>query len=138
MAHEITSEWESGMQFSSKINDHSLTMDAEAQFGGNDAGPRPKPLLLASLAGCTGMDVVSLLKKMRVEVDSFDIKVQGELTDEHPKYYHKIHVTYSFTGVDIDHSKVEKAVILSQEKYCGVSAVYKEVLEITSEIRIKE
>jgi putative redox protein len=134
MTHEISSEWKNGMQFETQVNEHSLTIDAEAQFGGVDAGPRPKPLLLVSLAGCTGMDVVSLLKKMRVDVTEFTINVTGVLTEEHPKYYHKIHVVYNFSGTDIDQSKVEKAVALSQEKYCGVSAMLSKAADLTYEI----
>jgi putative redox protein len=138
MIHKITSEWKNGMQFMGNIDNHTLTMDAEAQFGGTDAGPRPKALLLVSLAGCTGMDVVALLKKMRVDADGFTITVQGELTEEHPKYYHKIHVSYSFSGAGLDRSKVEKAVKLSQEKYCGVSAMLSKAADLTYEIKYND
>ena len=81
------------------------------------------------------MDVVSLLKKMRVDFEDFKIQVSGELTDEHPKYYHKIHLTYQFQGKDINASKVEKAVNLSQDKYCGVSHMLKQAAEITWDIK---
>jgi putative redox protein len=80
------------------------------------------------------MDVVSLLEKMRVEIEDFKIVVTGELTDEHPKYYHKIHITYQFKGKDIHRGKVEKAVNLSQDKYCGVSYMLKQAAEITYNI----
>ena len=82
------------------------------------------------------MDVVSILKKMRVEVDGFDVIVEGELSDEHPKYYCTMHVIYKFRGNDLPMDKLEKAVALSQERYCGVSALYRKTIEITSEIRI--
>jgi putative redox protein len=134
MKHEITSTWKSEMHFSSEVNGHQVEMDAGDLVGVNNHGPRPKPLLLASLAGCTGMDIVSLLKKMRVEADNFQIRVEGELTEDHPKYYHKIHVTYIFKGTNLDQQKIKKAVDLSQEKYCGVSAMLRKAAEITYEI----
>jgi putative redox protein len=124
------------MSFSSVIQDHEITIDSHPKFGGEGKGPRPKPLLLFSLAGCTGMDVVSLLKKMRVDYDEFKIKVAAELTEEHPKYYNKIHITYFFKGNSIDKSKVEKAINLSQDKYCGVSFMLKKASEITYDIHI--
>ena len=124
------------MTFETTIGDHTIILDADPKVGGNNKGPRPKPLLLASLAGCTGMDVVSLLGKMRVEFKDLEVKVNGELTSEHPRYYHKIHITYILKGVDLDHSKIEKAVTLSQEKYCGVSAMLEKAATITYEIQL--
>lgn len=126
------------MTFESKVGDYTIIMDAAPKVGGNNQGSRPKPLLLTSLAGCTGMDVVSLLKKMRVDFKDFQVDVQGELTEEHPKYYHKIHIIYILKGTGIDRSKVEKAVQLSQDKYCGVSAMLRKSAEITFEIMIEE
>jgi putative redox protein len=108
-----------------------VSVDSHVKFGGQGKGPRPKPLLLFSLAGCTGMDVVSLLKKMRVDFTDFKIKVSAELTEDHPKYYHKIHLTYLFSGEDLDAGKIEKAVNLSQDKYCGVSYMLSKTAEIT-------
>jgi putative redox protein len=134
MKNELIANWVSGMSFEADVNDHKIVIDAAESVGGEGKGPRPKPLLLYSLAGCTGMDVVSLLKKMRVEFDDFKIKVTGELTDDHPKYYHKIHIEYQLKGKNIDKSKVEKAVGLSQDKYCGVSHMLKLAAEITFEI----
>ena len=94
MKEEIIARWADGMSFDSTIDEVEVTVDSHVKFGGQGKGPRPKPLLLFSLAGCTGMDVVSLLNKMRVEFTDFKIKVTADLTDEHPKYYHKIHLTY--------------------------------------------
>jgi len=82
------------------------------------------------------MDVISILKKMRVEVKSFNVKVIGDLTEEHPKRFQRMHVVYEFEGDDLPMDKLEKAVTLSEDRYCGVSAVYKDALEVTSEIRI--
>ncbi|MBS3807085.1 MAG: OsmC family protein [Bacteroidales bacterium] len=124
------------MQFETELNGHKITIDADEKVGGENKGPRPKPLMLLSLAGCTAMDVISILRKMRVEPDDFDVEVQADQTDEHPKHYHKMHVVYSFGGTDLPLDKVKKAVNLSEERYCGVSAVYRKAIELTSEIRI--
>ncbi len=128
--------WEKKMRFSTSVNGHGMILDADESVGGEDKGPRPKPLMLVALGGCTGMDVISILRKMRVEVDGFNVKVEGELTGEHPRYYHRIHVIYEFKGDDLPLDKLEKAVSLSEERYCGVSAVYRQAAEMTSEIRI--
>ena len=124
------------MQFETELNGHTITIDADEKVGGENKGPRPKPLMLLSLAGCTAMDVISILRKMRVELDDFNVEVQADQTDEHPKHYHKMHVVYSFEGTDLPLDKVKKAVNLSEERYCGVSAVYRKAIELTSEIRI--
>ncbi|MEA3445115.1 MAG: OsmC family protein, partial [Bacteroidota bacterium] len=112
--------------------------DADPAVGGEGKGPTPKPFMLYSLIGCTGMDVVSILKKMRVDLKEFNVKVETELTEEHPKHYAKMHIIYSFTGTDLPMKKLEKAVSLSEERYCGVSVVYKKAIPITSEIRVIE
>ena len=134
----VSTKWLENMAFESEINGHKLIIDAKEEVGGQDRGPRPKPLMLAALGGCTSMDVISILKKMRVELKSLNVIVEGELSEEHPKRFQKMHVIYEVEGDNLSLDKIEKAVSLSEEKYCGVSAVYKEVLEITSEIRIKE
>ena len=133
----VSTKWLENMSFESEINGHKLIIDAKEEVGGQDRGPRPKPLMLAALGGCTSMDVVSILKKMRVELKSLNVIVEGELSEEHPKRFQKMHVIYEVEGDDLPMDKIEKAVSLSEEKYCGVSAVYREVNEITSEIRIK-
>ena len=136
MKTSINVNWINGMAFESEINGHKLIIDAMDTVGGNNKGPRPKPLMLLSLAGCTGMDVVSILKKMRIELDDFAIEVEAEMTEEHPKQYNKMNVIYKFWGKDLPMEKLEKAVNLSNERYCGVSAVYKKAIEITHEIRV--
>ncbi len=128
--------WNGRMSFKTNVNGHEILLDADSGVGGEDSGPRPKPLMLVALGGCTGMDVISILKKMRVEVEDFHVKVEAELTDEHPKVYHKMHVIYEFKGKDLPMAKLEKAVSLSEERYCGVSAVYKKSIEMSTEIRI--
>jgi len=134
----VTTKWLSNMAFEAEINGHKIVIDAVPEVGGENRGPRPKPLMLAALGGCTGMDVISILNKMRVEVDSFNVIVEGDLTEEHPKHFYKMHVIYEFTGKDLPLDKLQKAVELSEERYCGVSASYRKAMEMTSEIRIIE
>jgi len=84
------------------------------------------------------MDVISILEKMRVKVEKFNVITEGDLTDEHPKQFYKIHVTYEFTGKNLPIDKLQKAISLSEERYCGVSAVYKKIIEMTSDIKVIE
>lgn len=130
--------WKEAMSFETTLNGHKIILDADEAVGGTDKGPRPKALLLVSLAGCTAMDVISILGKMRVQPEAFRIETDGELTEEHPKYYHKLHLRYVFKGKDLPVDKLEKAVSLSQERYCGVSAMLSKAATITHEIVIEE
>ncbi|MDX1906296.1 MAG: OsmC family protein [Bacteroidia bacterium] len=138
MKHEIVAKRVTHLAFNAHIDNHLVRMDTEKQFGGNNEGPQPKPLLLAALAGCTGMDVVALMNKMRISFEDIDLVVSGELTEEHPKYYHKIHIVYEILGNNLDLAQIEKAVTLSQEKYCGVTYMLRQAATITWEIRLKE
>ena len=134
----VSTRWLENMAFESEINGHKIIIDATPDVGGNDLGPRPKPFMLAALGGCTAMDVVSILTKMRVDFKSLNVIVEGSLTEEHPRHYYKMHVIYEVEGKDLPMDKIQKAVSLSAERYCGVTAVYKKVIELSSEIRIKE
>lgn len=136
MKESIQINWKEGMTFEAEVEGYSIVIDAKESHGGSGNGPRPKPLMMVSLAGCTGMDVVSLLKKMRVDFERLSVKVEGELTEEHPKHYTGMHIIYEFKGNDLPMDKLEKAISLSQEKYCGVSASYKKAMNITYEIKI--
>ena len=124
------------MAFESEINGHKIVLDADEKVGGEDRGPRPKPLMLLALGGCTGMDVVSILKKMRVEFTDLNIRVEANLTDEHPRHYDKAHLIYEFSGDKIHEEKLKKAVSLSQERYCGVSFLYSKVIDLSYEIQV--
>ncbi len=124
------------MCFETEVNGHKLFLDADESVGGNNKGPRPKPFLMVALAGCTGMDVVSILKKMRVEYDEFDVKVEGELSEEHPKRFIKMKLIYLFKGKDLSMEKLKKAIDLSQDRYCGVSANFRDSMELDYEIKI--
>ena len=136
--HVINTEWKGDMAFEADINGHKLIMDANSDGGGHNIGPSPKKLLLVALSGCTGMDVVSILKKMRIDINKFSIEVQGDVAEEHPKRYTKMHVIYKFTGKNLPLEKLEKAVKMSEETYCGVEALYRMAITVTSEIKIIE
>jgi putative redox protein len=136
MKARIDCVWQHDMAFEADVNGFKIMIDADPAVGGGNLGPRPKPLTLVSLAGCTGMDVISILKKMRVEPEYFNVAVEGDMTEEHPKYYQKINVIYELKGKEIDIEKVEKAVNLSRDRYCGVYALLKAGAEITYEIKI--
>ena len=135
--HKVTTKWKEKMAFVSQIDTHTLRIDASGELG-DDSGPSPKKLLLTSLAGCTGMDVVSLLKKMRVDISGLDIDIEAELTTEHPIVYSEMNIVYRFYGTDLDKDKVEKSVRLSQEKYCGVSAMLRKNNPINYRIEYSE
>jgi putative redox protein len=138
MKHIVDMSWTDKADFEADMDGHKVVIDATKEVGGSDLGPRPKKLMLTALAGCTGVDVIMILKKMKVEPEAFNVIVEGELTDEHPKHYNKMKVIYKFKGKNLPKDKLEKAVNLSQEKYCGVSEVYRKALELTSEIQIEE
>lgn len=136
MKEKLSINWLDGMAFEGEVNGHKLVIDAVEAVGGKNRGPRPKPLMLMSLAGCTGMDVISILTKMRVEVDNFSVEVKANTTEEHPKHYDEMKVIYKFWGKDLPMEKLQKAVNLSEERYCGVSAVYKKYVKMTNEIQL--
>jgi putative redox protein len=138
MKQEIKLNWLSDMAFQTSLNGHKIVIDAAEDNGGHNLGPRPKALMLVALGGCTGMDVVSLLRKMRVDYDSFEIVVEGDTADEHPKKFLNMKVNYNFVGKDIPADKVQKAVDMSREKYCGVYASYKDSIKIEHVINIKK
>lgn len=117
---------------------HMVPMDTKKEVGGLESAPTPMELVLQALIGCTQMDVVSILKKMKVEYDEFIVSETHERAEDHPKVYTKIHLTYSFKGEGMDIEKVKKAVKLSKERYCGVSAMLSKTAEITNEIMINE
>jgi len=125
-----------GMAFETELNGHKLIVDADESVGGQNLGPRPKVLLLVSLAGCTGMDVVSILKKMRIEFSNFEVLVEAEIAEEHPKKYLNLKVIYQIQGNQLPLDKIQQAVKLSEEKYCGVRASLEGGIPIESEIRI--
>lgn len=138
MKQEINLAWKKGMAFETELYGHKLTVDADQSNGGNDLGPRPKALMLVALAGCTGMDVVSILSKMRVDLADLNVKVEGDMTEEHPKHFTSLHIVYEFWGSNLPMEKLEKAVSMSDERYCGVSATLKKGIPVTHSIVVHE
>lgn len=136
---EAMVRWSGDMQFVGVSgSSHSVVMDTGAEHGGQDTAPTPMELLLIALAGCTGMDVVSLLKKMRVRFSGLEIRVKGERRNEHPRIFTGIEVEYLVLGTGIDPAAVKRAVDLSQEKYCSVSAMVRPVCPVKYTVRIME
>lgn len=129
----VTTTWQKNLLFKSDNPlGGSLLMDTSQENGGNAAGLSPKALMLSSLAGCSGLDVIMILDKMRAVVDDFKIEIKAELTEEHPKYYKEVHVDYHFYGKELDEEKIEKAVKLSVEKYCGVMEMFRQFAIVTT------
>lgn len=132
--HLVTTHYKGGMTFKSKVDNHIITIDTPENDGGEDLGPRPKKLMLSSLAGCTGIDVVSMLNKMRVEFSDFSMDVEANLTTETPKTYNWVKITYRIKVKEEDQDKVSRAVKMSKEQYCGVSAMFEKFAELEYEI----
>ena len=126
-----------GMHFVGELDGFNISIDADAKFGGKENGPKPKGLMLTSLAGCTAMDVISILRKMRAEPEHFSVKAEAEMTDEHPIVFKKVMITYYFKGGQVTEEKAQRAVELSQDVYCGVSAMLKKAAPIEYQIIIE-
>lgn len=125
------------LQFSAvSDSNHSIIIDADKNLS-LDQGTRPKELILMGLVGCTAMDVVSLLKKMRVEFKDFSVSAEAEIADEHPKVFTSIHINYNISG-DVDEEKLKKAIDLSQNRYCGVTVMLNKTAQITHSYQIEK
>lgn len=138
MADTVVTKWTGDLSFDSLVSGHHVTIDGDSEYGGHDAGPRPKALLLTALTGCSGMDIVSILKKMKVEDFSFEMEADGESTTDHPVVYHTITVKFKFSGENLPEDKIVKAVTLSTEKYCGVNEMLKQAAKIITKIYIND
>ncbi len=134
VVNKISCDWQGKMAFEADLPGGKIMLDAGDAVGGEGRGVRPKPLVLVSLAGCTAMDVASLFAKMKAEPDDFKVEVTGELTEEHPKYYHTAHIEYHFWGKDLKKKKLEKSVNLSLDRYCGVTEMFRKFSKVSFEI----
>ncbi|MBI5645421.1 MAG: OsmC family protein [Ignavibacteriae bacterium] len=135
----VTQISKNGITFSGRTDSkHWLTMDGPVAFGGADAGIRPKELMLLALAGCTGSDVASILAKKRVPLDRFELAISAEETEEHPKVFTSMHIEYRFFGTGLQAQDLERAINLSLDKYCGVTAMYRKAMDITHSYTISE
>lgn len=130
--------WQDNMAFEAHLDGFNFYIDTDSKVGGQNKGPRPKGLTLVSLAGCTAMDVISILKKMRVDVEHFEVGTEGQLTEEHPKKFTAIVIKYKFKGKDLPIDKIKHAIELSMENYCGVSATLKPGVKLSREIYIDD
>ncbi len=136
--NEVTVELKQayGLTVMARANsNHWVVMDTIEESGGHNAGPRPMELLLMGLAGCTGMDVISMLDKMKLNYKDFRIEITAEKATEHPKVYTKIHLKYRVWG-DVSEDKLQKAIELSKTKYCSAQAMLSKACEITNEYEI--
>lgn len=132
--NHISTKWLGNMAFeSNNPSGHTLKIDIAEEDGGEGNGLRPKALMLSSLAGCSGLDVASLIKKMKLEVNEFHIETIANLTDEHPKYYDKVTIEYHFHGKNLKEDKLQRAVDLSVETYCGVMEMFRKFAELRIE-----
>lgn len=126
-------KWVGDMGFESQIRGHKVLMDTKADFGGKDQGPSPKEILLASICGCTGIDVVSILKKMRVNLQSCSVDAETDTTSGHPSIFDVVKLKFNVHG-EMKPDQVLKSVTLSMTKYCGVSAMIVKASNIDYEV----
>lgn len=134
MKHEIESQWMGKMQFNALVNGHTIIMDAPERVGGEDQGPIPKPFVLTALSGCTGMDVIALLKKEGKQLKNLNIRVSGEISKTPPIEYTSIHIIYELMGDTSDQESSLNAILYSQDKICGVSHMMKKIMPVTWEV----
>jgi putative redox protein len=128
-----------GVTFIGKTDsNHWVPMDGPVEFGGSDAGTRPKELLLLALGGCTGSDVAVILQKKKIKLENLEINLSADVRETHPQIFTKIHVEYVFYGKDIPQEAVERAIELSQKTYCSVTAMLEKSVEITHSYKIIE
>ncbi|HAF08201.1 MAG: OsmC family protein [bacterium] len=137
MTKKVEVEWKEDLRFFSKKGEYEIVMNSSKDEEVMKNNFSPMELLLVSLAGCTGMDVISILKKMRQDVKNFKVTVTGERADEHPKIYTRINIHYHFEGSGIEKDKVERAIELSYNKYCSVSAMLKKSSDMSYTYEIK-
>lgn len=134
MKHEIESMWMGKMQFNALVNGHTVIMDAPERVGGEDNGPIPKPFVLSALSGCTGMDVVALLRKAGKQLHELNLKVSGEISKQPPIEYTSVHLVYEMKGNEEDKDATLDVVMQSQEKICGVSHMLKRIMPVTWQV----
>ena len=135
----ISVNWVDGMLMVGKSHSgHSINMDGPPEIGGDNLGVRPMEMLLLGVAGCTMIDVVTTLKKMRQELTHCETKVNAERADDHPKVFTDIHIQFLVKGNDLDSKKVEKAITLSAEKYCSASIMLGKTASISHDFEILE
>jgi len=137
MLNKVTTQWKGNMVFESdNPGGKTVVMDTDVEGSDKRFGLSPKAMMLSSIAGCSGLDIVPLLDKMKVIINDFKMVIEGELTEEHPKYYHTVRVEYHFYGKDLNEKKINRAVNLSVEKYCGVMEMFRRFATIKTIVHI--
>ncbi len=135
MKTELT--WQGEMAFSAESESgHTTVIDAASEFGGKNAGPRPLELILEGLGGCTAMDVVSILRKMRQEVTAYRVRIDAERAEEHPRVFTGISIEHIISGPGLNETAVRKAVELSDTKYCSASAMLRKAVNIEVKVTV--
>jgi putative redox protein len=128
-----------GVTFMGKADsNHWVAMDGPENFGGSDAGTRPKELLMLALGGCTGSDVASILGKKKIKLDGFEMNISADVADEHPQVFTKMHLEYVFYGKNLPEKDIERAIDLSLTKYCSVTAMLQKAMPIEHSYKIIE
>ena len=131
--------WKGGMAFTgSSDSGYLIPLDAKKSAGGHDLGFQPLQLFAIGLVGCTGMDVISILKKKRQEVTDFEVSAQIQRSEEHPRVFTKILIEYTVTGKNLDREAVERAVELSETRYCPAQAMLEKSAQISHKITLIE
>jgi putative redox protein len=131
--------WVDGALFVAEAGSgHTITMDGAADIGGRNLASRPMEVMLMGLGGCTAIDVVSMLKKQRQDIESVEIAMAAERADDHPKVFVSVKLTYTVRGRKLNRALVERAVSLSDEKYCSATAMFKKTAQVTHETVLVE
>ena len=136
--HSIKTVWREDNIFDTDIDGHTVTLDMPGDDTHVTEGPGPKKLQLVAASTCSGLDIVAMAKKMRIDLKSFDVRIDAEVAEEHPKQYTSMKVIYEFEGDELPKDKLERACQLSFDKYCGVLALYKKAIPVSYEIVVKE
>lgn len=134
----ISAKLKGNKAFEMDIDGHTLITDTSVLNGGNNFGPSPKALLLAGLIGCSGIDIMNITKQMEIKIEDLKVDIEADSRKEDPKIYTYIKIVYKFKGKDLSYEKLEEAVKLSMEKYCGVTAMLEKAVPISHEIQIEE
>lgn len=136
---KVNVRWQGEVSFAGETESgHTVVMDGSPEFGGKNLGPRPMEMLLLGLGGCTSFDVMLILKKSRQEVHDCVAEIEADRADTDPKVFTRIHIRFTVTGKDLDRKRVERAIQLSEEKYCSASIMLAKTANITHELELVE
>lgn len=131
--------WNGGFKFTgTSLYGHEISTDASKKIGGNEDGYQPLELIMFSVMGCTGIDIMDIGRKMRLDITDLGIKVDAEQAEEAPRYFTRAHLDYTVTGKNLDPKKVERVIQLSQEKYCSAAMTISGKTKLSYSFTIKE